>query len=199
VCILDRTHRMGKKLRLGLNHAVYVLMYCITMRCYRFPAPAHALGGNRKKGCPRITNTPSQPSVRPHHRSSAELAARAGHGAQGIHLEEGAGEGAGLAEVVLDVVLLAADVVGAEGEGAVVVARGGVVGPEVGDVEVEELAVGVEAEGEVWVVAGLVDGVVVGGEVVGGGAVVVAGCVEGLGGEGGGVEDVEGPSRAGLV
>jgi hypothetical protein len=55
--------------------------------------------------------------------SCAELATLGGDGAEGIHVEVGAGEGAGLAEVVLHVALLAADVVGAEDPGAVIVTR----------------------------------------------------------------------------
>lgn len=138
------------------------------------------------------THTPA------YRRLCAELASLGGHGAVGIYPEAGAREAAGLAEVVLDVVLLATDIIAAEGVSAVVIARGAVIIPGVGDVEAEEeLAVGVEAKGDVWVGARLVDGVVVLGEVVGGWAVVVAGCVEGLGGEGGGVEDVEVPSRRG--
>ena len=62
------------------------------------------------------------------------------------------------------------------------------------DVELEGGARGVQAECEVGAVAGLGDGVVVLREVVRGGAEIVAGCVEGLGSEGGGVEDVELPS-----
>jgi len=55
--------------------------------------------------------------------SCAELATLGGYGAEGIHVEVGAGEGAGLAEVILNVALLAADVVGAEDPGAVIVTR----------------------------------------------------------------------------
>jgi hypothetical protein len=55
----------------------------------------------------------------------AELAFRARDRAQRIHVQEREREVAGLAEVILDVVFLTPDVVGAECPGAVVVAGGG--------------------------------------------------------------------------
>ena len=64
------------------------------------------------------------------------------------------------------------------------------------DIKLEGGACWVEAEGHIWVAAGLIDGYVVGCEVVGRVTVVVAGGVEGLGVEGRGVEDVEFPSAS---
>jgi hypothetical protein len=63
------------------------------------------------------------------------------------------------------------------------------------DVELEPRACGVQTESHVRVVAGLVDGVVVHGEVVGGSNVVVASGVKELKGVVGRVEDVEFPSE----
>jgi len=67
--------------------------------------------------------------------------------------------------------------------------------PQMRDVELEPRACGVQTEGHVGVVAGLVDWVVVHGEVVGGFTVVVASGVKELKGVVGGVEDVEFPSE----
>jgi hypothetical protein len=62
------------------------------------------------------------------------------------------------------------------------------------DIELEPTARGVEAEGHIGVVAGLIDWVVVQSKDVRGVAIVMAGGVESLGCEVGGVGNVEFPS-----